>query len=65
MQAADANGFSDPYAKLTFLRHSVSTDVVTKSLEPFWDETFEFKVGTGVVSEILENRNLVSHLFPP
>ena len=43
MRSADLNGFSDPYA-LVFVGKNKpkKTKIVKKSLNPTWDETFEF-----------------------
>ena len=43
VRVADANGFSDPYA-LVFVGKNKpkKTKIVKKSLNPVWEETFEF-----------------------
>ena len=40
--AADRNGLSDPYCKLTWLGQKGRTKIVHKSLNPAWDESFIF-----------------------
>lgn len=41
----NANGLSDPYAKLQLGRQRAKTKVIRKSLNPAWDEEFAFRVG--------------------
>ncbi len=41
--AADFNGKSDPFVKLGLGRHSHTSKVVPKSLDPEWNETFTFE----------------------
>jgi synaptotagmin-1 len=48
--AADRNGLSDPYCKLTWLGQKGRTKIVHKSLNPVWEETFSF---AGVLHELL------------
>ena len=48
--AADSNGLSDPYCKLTWLGQKGRTKIVPKSLNPEWDESFIFP---GVLHELL------------
>ena len=48
--AADRNGLSDPYCKLSWLGQKGRSKVVYKSLAPTWDESFAF---TGVLHELL------------
>ncbi|KAL5224800.1 hypothetical protein ABZP36_011439 [Zizania latifolia] len=45
LPAMDANGLSDPYAKLQLGRQRAKTKVTTKTLSPSWDEEFAFRVG--------------------
>jgi len=45
LKAADSNGLSDPYAVLYFLGKKHTSKVVPKTLNPQWDQSFEF-VGT-------------------
>ena len=40
--AADSNGLSDPYCKLTWLGQKGRTKIVPKTLSPEWDESFIF-----------------------
>lgn len=42
--AADSNGFSDPYVKLSLGNTKARTSVVHKSLNPCWNEDFFFNV---------------------
>ena len=39
MYASDKSGLSDPYAIISFNRHSFTTRVVKKSVSPTWDQT--------------------------
>lgn len=43
LKAADSNGLSDPYAVLSFLGKKHKSKVVPKTLNPKWDESFEFQ----------------------
>ncbi|GFO37984.1 dysferlin [Plakobranchus ocellatus] len=40
--AADDSGLSDPFARVSFLTHSMATEIVKKSLSPTWDQTLIF-----------------------
>jgi len=40
--AADADGFSDPYAKITIANVTLKTKTIKKTLNPKWNETFAF-----------------------
>ena len=40
--AADANGLSDPYVKLSLRGERRKSRVVRRSLEPVWEQTFEW-----------------------
>ena len=42
LRAADSNGKSDPYAKVSVGKHKGQTKVVPKSLDPRWDERLLF-----------------------
>ena len=42
LPAADSNGKSDPYCKLTLHKKSVKSKTVYKTLSPVWDEHFDF-----------------------
>ena len=42
--AADASGFSDPYAIVYFEEHRRKTERKEQTLNPVWKEHFEFKV---------------------
>ena len=41
--ASDSNGLSDPYVSIKFSSQKRKTKIVRKSLNPEWNETFEFK----------------------
>ncbi|KAL0919471.1 hypothetical protein M5K25_011566 [Dendrobium thyrsiflorum] len=45
LPAMDLNGLSDPYVRLQLGKQRAKTKVVKKSLSPFWDEEFNFRVG--------------------
>ncbi|PKU69690.1 C2 and GRAM domain-containing protein At1g03370 isoform X2 [Dendrobium catenatum] len=45
LPAMDLNGLSDPYVRLQLGKQRAKTKVVKKSLNPFWDEEFNFRVG--------------------
>ena len=51
LKAMDRNGFSDPYVKLTLRGQTHKSKTIKKSLNPRWDDHFEFK---GVLGELLE-----------
>lgn len=60
LKAADRQGTSDPYAKLYLGDHlHHRTTVVKESLDPEWNENFEYH---GVLRELLQH-NLEIHLF--
>ena len=42
LKSMDRNGFSDPYVKLSLGRERVTSKTISKTLDPAWDETFEF-----------------------
>eukprot|EP00965_Chrysotila_dentata_P254101 6211760-Pleurochrysis_carterae.AAC.3 len=42
LTAADKNGYSDPYAKLSIGKQKKTSRVVNKNINPEWDQTFEF-----------------------
>lgn len=44
LKAADGNKSSDPYCTVRFGRKEFSTKKLTKTLDPEWNETFEFTV---------------------
>ncbi|KAB1258164.1 Fer-1-like protein 6 [Camelus dromedarius] len=40
--AADSNGLSDPFAKVTFLSHCQTTKVISQTLSPTWNQLLLF-----------------------
>ncbi|XP_054984301.1 fer-1-like protein 6 [Sorex araneus] len=40
--AADSNGLSDPFAKVTFLSHCQATKVISQTLSPTWNQMLLF-----------------------
>ncbi|KAM8858333.1 fer-1-like protein 6 [Synchiropus picturatus] len=36
--AADASGLSDPFARVTFLSHSLTTNIINQTLSPTWNQ---------------------------
>ncbi|CAK9000533.1 Multiple C2 and transmembrane domain-containing protein 1 [Durusdinium trenchii] len=42
LQSADANGFSDPYCVVSCKRQTHRTRVIRKSLDPKWNQLFQF-----------------------
>ena len=50
LKAGDRNGLSDPYVKLTLGRQTKKSKTISKTLNPTWDEAFEFR---GVLRELL------------
>ncbi|KAL1508137.1 hypothetical protein AB1Y20_007724 [Prymnesium parvum] len=50
LKAKDRNGFSDPYVKLTLCGTTHKSKTIKKTLNPRWDEDFEFK---GTLRELI------------
>ena len=50
IKSADLNGKSDPYVRLTLAGQQAKSKTIMKSLDPQWDETFEF---VGVRGELV------------
>ncbi|GIZ40948.1 hypothetical protein CKM354_000426800 [Cercospora kikuchii] len=46
LAAKDKSGFSDPFLVLTLGDHKEATSVVNKSLNPEWNQTFQFPVNS-------------------
>jgi hypothetical protein len=53
LRSMDSNGLSDPYAILKICGKECRTPVRYKSLDPFWDHTFEFDITEKVTSHFL------------
>lgn len=39
--AADATGLSDPFARVTFISHSLNTNIIQQTLSPSWDQCLQ------------------------
>ncbi|XP_045716944.1 fer-1-like protein 6 isoform X2 [Phyllostomus hastatus] len=59
--AADSNGLSDPFAKVTFLSHCQTTKVISQTLSPTWNQMLLFNdlVLHGNHKELAESPPLV------
>ena len=57
LRSMDRNGFSDPYVKLTVGKKTVKSKIIKKTLNPRWDEDFEFR---GTLRELTAEPMLVS-----
>ncbi|XP_054446067.1 fer-1-like protein 6 [Pteronotus mesoamericanus] len=59
--AADSNGLSDPFAKVTFLSHCQTTKVISQTLSPTWNQMLLFNdlVLHGDHKELAESPPLV------
>ncbi|XP_008972183.3 fer-1-like protein 6 [Pan paniscus] len=59
--AADSNGLSDPFAKVTFLSHCQTTKIISQTLSPTWNQMLLFNdlVLHGDVKELAESPPLV------
>ncbi|XP_059528772.1 fer-1-like protein 6 isoform X2 [Myotis daubentonii] len=59
--AADSNGLSDPFAKVTFLSHCQTTKVISQTLSPTWNQMLLFNdlVLHGDHQELAESPPLV------
>lgn len=53
LKAADRNGLSDPYVKLSLWGQQHKSKTIKKTLEPKWDETFKF---VGVLRDLISER---------
>ena len=62
LKSADLNGKSDPYVRLTLAGQQAKSKTIMKSLDPQWDETFEF---VGVRGELVSlHFTYTLHLHP-
>ena len=43
LKSMDSNGYSDPYVKLKLGKETKKSTIVKKSLNPRWDEMFDFR----------------------
>ena len=43
LKSADRNGLSDPYVKLSLGKHKSKSKTIKKTLNPRWDEDFEWR----------------------
>lgn len=50
LKSADLNGKSDPYVRLTLAGQQAKSKTIMKTLDPQWDELFEF---VGVRGELV------------
>ncbi|XP_058420883.1 fer-1-like protein 6 [Diceros bicornis minor] len=59
--AADSNGLSDPFAKVTFLSHCQTTKIISQTLSPTWNQMLLFNdlVLYGDQKELAESPPLV------
>ncbi|KAM9680284.1 fer-1-like protein 6, partial [Trichechus inunguis] len=59
--AADSNGLSDPFAKVTFLSHCQTTKVISETLSPTWNQMLLFNdiVLHGDQKELVDSPPLV------
>ncbi|KAM4864947.1 fer-1-like protein 6 [Thomomys bottae] len=59
--AADSNGLSDPFAKVTFLSHCQTTKIISQTLSPTWNQMLLFNelVLYGDEKELVESPPLV------
>ncbi|XP_003408227.2 fer-1-like protein 6 [Loxodonta africana] len=59
--AADSNGLSDPFAKVTFLSHCQTTKVISQTLSPTWNQMLLFNdlVLHGDQKELVDSPPLV------
>ncbi|KAI6057067.1 fer-1-like protein 6 isoform X2 [Marmota monax] len=59
--AADSNGLSDPFAKVTFLSHCQTTKIISQTLSPTWNQMLLFNelVLHGEEREIMASPPLV------
>jgi len=57
LRSMDRNGFSDPYVKLTVGKKTVKSKTIRRTLNPRWDQDFEFR---GKLGELVAEPMLVS-----
>ena len=50
LKAADKNGMSDPFVKLSLGKKTFTSEKIMKTLEPRWDSKFEFQTTQDVVA---------------
>lgn len=60
LKGMDSNGLSDPYAWVKLGETKCRTKTISKSLEPFWNETFVFPAAD---VEATKGANLVFELW--
>ena len=49
----NGNGFSDPYVTLHCEKHKQKTKVIKKTINPTWDESFEFTIADANTAELV------------
>ena len=50
LKAADKNGKSDPFVKLSLGKKTFTSETIMKNLEPLWDSNFEFQTTQDVLA---------------
>ncbi len=64
--AADRGGTSDPYCQIKVEKQSFKTEIVKKSLNPVWNETFDFSARSttkALIFEVFDYDMIGSHDF--